>query len=150
MTTPARPRVQGHGPRREHLEEFARHRFAVMTTVHPDGRSQLSLVQQHAHDGVLDVSLTGARVKTRNLRRDPRAALMILPAGTSRFVVAEGRAELSDVSRVPGDDVGRALAALYEALAGPHPDWDDYFRAMVEDRRLLCRVHVEHTYAGGA
>jgi hypothetical protein len=43
-----------------------------------------------------------------------------------------------------------ALAALYEALAGPHPDWDDYFRAMVDDRRLLCQAHVEHTYAGGA
>jgi uncharacterized protein len=141
MTAPARP---------EHLEQFARHRFAVMTTLHADGRPQMSLVQQYAHDGVLDVSLTASRVKTHNLRRDARAALMILPTGMSRFVVAEGRAELSDTSRAPGDDVGRVLAALYEALAGPHRDWDDYFRAMVEDRRLLCRVHVEHTYTGGA
>jgi PPOX class probable F420-dependent enzyme len=141
MTTPARP---------EHLEEFARHRFAVMTTLHADGRPQLSVVQQHAHDGVLDVSLTASRVKTHNLRRNPRAALMILPAGMTRFVVAEGRAELSDISRAQGDDVGRALATLYEALAGPHPDWDDYFQAMVNDRRLLCRVHVHRTYSGGA
>jgi PPOX class probable F420-dependent enzyme len=140
MTAPTSP---------EHFAQFARHRFAAMTTLHADGRPHMSLVQQHAHDGVLDVSLTASRVKTHNLRRDPRAALMILPTGVSRFVVAEGRAELSDTSRVPGDDVGRALAALYEALAGPHPDWDDYFRAMVKDDRLLCRVHVEHTYAGG-
>jgi PPOX class probable F420-dependent enzyme len=136
--------------RTEHLELFARHRFAVMTTLHIDGRPQMSLVQQHTHDGVLDISLTAARVKTRNLRADTRASLMILPAGADSFVVVEGRAELTDVSRTPGDDVGRALARLYEALAGPHPDWDDYYRAVVEDQRLLCRIHIEHTYAGGA
>lgn len=137
-------------PRPEHLALLARHRFAVMTTLHPDGRPQLSLVQQHAHDGVLDVSLTAGRVKTRNLRRDPRVSAMILPDGVNAFVVAEGRAELSDVSRVPGDDTGRALAALYRSLAGEHPDWEEYLRTMVADRRLLCRIRVEHTYAGGA
>jgi len=134
----------------EHLREFAAHRYAVMTTLHADGRPQMSLVQQHAHDGVLDVSLTAARVKTRNLRHDDRVTLMVLPDGTDRWVVAEGRAELSDTSAVPGDEVGQALARLYDALAGPHPDWDDYYRAMVDDRRLLCRIHVDHTYAGGA
>ncbi|HEY7489106.1 MAG TPA: hypothetical protein VH912_32005 [Streptosporangiaceae bacterium] len=30
----------------EHLAEFADHRFAIMTTLHPDGRPQLSLGQQ--------------------------------------------------------------------------------------------------------
>jgi PPOX class probable F420-dependent enzyme len=133
-----------------HLAELARHRFAVMATLHPDGRPQLSLVQQHSGDGVIEVSLTASRVKTRNLRRDPRASVMILPEGIERFVVAEGRAELSDVSAEPGDEVGQALSRLYEALAGPHPDWDDYHRAMVDDQRLLCRIRVERTYAGGA
>jgi PPOX class probable F420-dependent enzyme len=137
-------------PHPEHLAQFVQHRFAVLTTLHPDGRPQMSLVQQHAHDGVLDISLTASRVKTRNLSCDARASVMILPDGTNRFVVAEGRAELTDVSRVPGDEVGRALADLYQELAGPHPDWDDYFRAMVTDRRLLCRIHVDHTYVGGA
>lgn len=133
----------------EHLVQFAAHRYAVMTTLHPDGHPQMSLVQQHAHDGVLDVSLTATRIKTRNLRQDNRVSLMILPDGVDRWVVAEGRAELSDPSVTPGDDVGLALARLYEALAGPHPSWDDYYQAMVNDQRLLCRVHVEHTYAGG-
>lgn len=142
--------TRGAGPTAEHLALFAQHRFAVMATLHPDGSPQLSLVQQHAHDGVLDVSLTARRVKTRNLRRDPRVAVLVLPEGMSRFVVAEGRGELTDVSRTPGDDVGRALAELYESLAGPHPDWDDYLAAMVRDQRLRCRITVTHTYAGGA
>jgi PPOX class probable F420-dependent enzyme len=134
----------------EHLDLFARHRYATMTTLFPDGRPQMSLIQQNAHDGVLDISLTDLRVKTRNLRNDPRASVMILPEGTDAFVVAEGEVELSDLSRAPGDEVGRRLCALYEALAGPHPDWDDYRRAMVDDRRLLGRLHVVHTYGGGA
>lgn len=147
--TPAPP-ARARRPHPDHLAQFVQHRFAVLTTLHPDGRPQMSLVQQHAHDGVLDISLTAGRVKTRNLRRDSRASVMILPEGTNRFVVAEGRAQLSDISRVPGDDVGRALADLYEALAGPHPDWDDYLGAMVTDRRLLCRIQIGHTYVGGA
>lgn len=144
MTT-TRPR----GPQPEHMEAFRRHRYAVMATLHPDGRPQLSLVQQHTHDGVVHVSLTARRVKTRNLRRDPRVALLIQPEGVESWVVAEGHAELSDISRRAGDEVGRALADLYESLAGPHPDWNDYLRAMVDDQRLLCHITVEHTYAGG-
>ena len=27
-----------------------------------------------------------------------------------------------------------------------HPDWDDYRRAMVQDRRLVARLRVEHAY----
>jgi PPOX class probable F420-dependent enzyme len=130
------------------MEALRRQRYAVMATLQPDGRPQLSLVQQHTHDGVAHVSLTASRIKTRNLRRDPRVTLLIQPDVES-WVVAEGRAELSDISRQIGDDVGKALADLYEALAGAHPDWTDYLRAMVEDRRLLCRITVEHTYAGG-
>jgi hypothetical protein len=142
--TPARRAV----PR--HLTELARHRFAVMATLHPDGRPQLSLVQQHTHDGVIDISLTEPRVKTRNLRHDPRAAVMILPAGSDRFVVAEGRADLSPTSTAPGDETGRRLRDLYRALAGEHPDWDDYLRAMVRDRRLVATITIDHTYDGGA
>ena len=136
--------------RPQHLDDLARHRFAVMATLHPDGRPQLSLVQQHTHDGVADVSLTEQRVKVRNLRRDPRATMMILPDGHDRFVVAEGRAELSPVSTEPGDDSGLRLQTLYRSLVGEHPDWDDYLRAMVRDHRLVATITIEHTYAGGA
>jgi PPOX class probable F420-dependent enzyme len=109
----------------------------------------MSIVQQHTHDGVADVSLTEGRVKTGNLRRDPRVTLLVQPDGVGSWVAADGRAELSDISRQPGDDVGQLLSQLYEALAGPHPNWPDYHRAMVADRRLLCRVRIDRTYGGG-
>jgi len=134
----------------EHLDELAHHHFAVMATLHPDGRPQLSLVQHHTHGGVIDISLTERRVKARNLRHDPRAAIMILPAGHDRFVVAEGHADLSPTSTTPGDETGRRLQDLYRALAGEHPDWDDYLRAMVHDHRLIATITIDHTYHGGA
>ena len=38
------------------------------------------------------------------------------------------------------------LVDLYRALAGEHDDWDEYRAAMVEQRRLVLRVHVERVY----
>ncbi|HEY0473755.1 MAG TPA: PPOX class F420-dependent oxidoreductase, partial [Kribbella sp.] len=38
------------------------------------------------------------------------------------------------------------LIDLYRAAAGEHPDWDDYRRAMVRDRRLVFSMTVDHAY----
>jgi PPOX class probable F420-dependent enzyme len=121
----------------------------VMATLHLDGRPQLSLVRPWFHDGIAEVTLTDARVKTRNLRADPRTALLATGADGQRFVVAEGRANLSTVTSTPGDETGVALAQLYTALAGEHPDWDDFHEAMVRDRRLIATIEIDHTYTGG-
>ncbi|MGH9290314.1 MAG: PPOX class F420-dependent oxidoreductase [Acidimicrobiales bacterium] len=137
------------GPDGAHLEALARHPVVVMATVQPDGRPHLSLVRPWVHDGVAEVTLTDQRVKTRNLRANPRAAFLAVGDGWERFVVADGRAELSPVSTEPGDATGQRLADLYRAVAGEHPEWDDYHRAMVADRRLVASITLDHTYAGG-
>jgi len=31
-------------------------------------------------------------------------------------------------------------------VVGEHPDWDDYRRAMVTDRRVLLRLTITHLY----
>jgi hypothetical protein len=61
-------------------------------------------------------------------------------------VVVEGRGELSPVSTEPGDATGRELADVYRAVQGEHPDWNDFFAAMVRDRRLVVRLHPERAY----
>jgi PPOX class probable F420-dependent enzyme len=132
-----------------HLDELRNRPIMVMATLHPDGRPQLSLVRPWFHDDVAEVTLTSARVKTRNLRGDPRTALLAIAEDGQRFVVAEGRAHLSAVSTQPGDATGQKLARLYRALAGEHPDWNDYHHAMVRDERLLATIEIEHTYTGG-
>ena len=136
-------------PNAKHLDALSRHDVMVMATLKPDGRPQLSLVRPWIHDGLVEVSLTDRRIKTRNLRADPRAALITTSDDDEQFIVAEGRAELTPVSETPGDATGQRLSALYRAVAGEHPDWDDYHKAMVDDRRLVARITIEHTYTGG-
>ena len=35
------------------------------------------------------------------------------------------------------------LIDYYRRISGEHPDWDDYRRAMREDRRVLLRVSFD-------
>lgn len=38
------------------------------------------------------------------------------------------------------------LVALYRSLAGEHPDWDQYRRVMVAERRLVLRLRIDRLY----
>ena len=38
------------------------------------------------------------------------------------------------------------VVALYRNVAGEHPDWDEYRRAMVTDRRVLLALQITHLY----
>ena len=62
-------------------------------------------------------------------------------------MVADGDAELTPVSQKPGDAVGRELLDVYERIRGSaHPDPAEFFDAMVNDGRLVIRLHVDHVY----
>ena len=77
--------------------------------------------------------------KVRNLRRDPRAALCVfVEAFTGPWVQIEGTA---DVVTLP--EAMEPLVDYYRRLAGEHPDWGDYRRAMTADRRVLIRITIE-------
>ncbi|MGN9777914.1 PPOX class F420-dependent oxidoreductase [Micromonospora sp. H33] len=123
-------------------------RLGVLATLKRDGRPQLSTVI-YAYDraaGVIRVSVTDGRAKTANLRRDPRASFHVSSEDGWAYVVAEARAELTPVAERPDDATVEELVALYRAIGGEHPDWDDYRRAMVAERRLVLRLHVECVY----
>lgn len=122
----------------------------TLATLKKDGRPQLSVVA-YAYDKaerVIRVSITDDRAKTRNLRRDPRATFMVQPE-TYRYGVFDGDAELSPVAAAPDDAVVDELVAIYRAVAGEHPDWDEFRAAMVADRRLVLRIRVTHAYGIG-
>ena len=119
----------------------------VVVTLKRDGRPQLSnIAYAVGEDGVIRVSVTDGRAKTANARRDPRVSLHATSEDFFQWVVIEGTAELSPLTTTPGDEVGRELAEAYRAVAGEHPDWDEFHRAMVEDRRLVLRLHPGHAY----
>ncbi len=127
---------------------IAGRRLGVLATLKRDGRPQLSTVL-YGYDraaGVIRVSVTDGRAKTANLRRDPRASFHVGSEDGWAYAVAEAHAELTPVAASPDDATVEELVALYRALQGEHPDWDDYRRAMVADRRLVLRLHVERLY----
>lgn len=122
--------------------------LGVLATLKRDGRPQLSTVN-YRYDpdrALVRISVTADRAKTRNLARDPRASLHVSSEDGWSWVVAEGTADLSPVAADPHDEAVEELIDLYRAIRGEHPDWDDYRRAMVAERRLVVRLHVERLY----
>jgi PPOX class probable F420-dependent enzyme len=120
----------------------------VLATVKRDGRPQLSNVSYYfdPRNLVIQVSITEPRAKTRNLRRDQRASIHVSSDDGWAYAVAEGDAVLTPPAAETGDDTVEALIALYRNIAGEHPDWDDYRRAMVDDRRVLLTLPISHVY----
>lgn len=128
--------------------DFARrHRRSVLTTIRRDGRPQLSNVMHHVDDtGLVRVSITAARAKYANVRREPWAALHVTQDDFWAYVVLEGSAEVAPVAEAVDDATVEELVTLYRGLAGEHPDWDDYRRTMVADRRTVVRLRPDRAY----
>lgn len=122
--------------------------LGVLATIKRDGRPQLSNVTYYFEPqaNALQVSITEPRAKTRNLRRDPRASIHVSSDDGWAYAVAEGDAILTPPAAAPDDDTVEALITLYRNIAGEHPDWDDYRRAMVDDRRVLLTLPITHLY----
>jgi len=120
----------------------------VLVTLRSNGRPQLSNVSHTFDPGtrLVRVSVTDTRAKVRNLRRDPRASFYVTSRDFWRWAVADGIAELTPVATDPQDATVEELIEVYRAIAGEHPDWDDFRRAMVADRRLVFRLRVERIY----
>jgi uncharacterized protein len=130
------------------LAVISGHNLGVLATIKRNGRPQLSNVSYYYDPrGVaIEVSITEPRAKTRNLRRDPRASILVSSDDGWTYAVAEGNSELSPPAMHTHDDTVEALIQLYRHIAGEHPDWDEYRRAMVTDRRVLMRMPVAHVY----
>jgi PPOX class probable F420-dependent enzyme len=120
----------------------ANHR-AVLATMRRDGTPQMSPVACAVlTSGDVVVSSRETAIKTKNVRRDPRAWLCVFPdAFFGGFVQVEG-----DVTVVSLPEAMDGLVDYYRAVAGEHPDWDDYRAAMVAEQR--CLISLSLTRAG--
>jgi PPOX class probable F420-dependent enzyme len=131
------------------LSLLSERKLGSLATIKRDGRPQLSNVSYHfdADQMLIRISLTADRAKVKNLRRDPRASMVVSSPDGWSYVVAEGDMTLSAVAKDPHDDAVEELIALYRNVAGKdHPDWDEYRQAMVDDQRLVGRLAVTHLY----
>jgi PPOX class probable F420-dependent enzyme len=132
------------------VDLLSERRRGVLVTLKRDGRPQLSNVVQVYDDGVIRISATEDRAKTRNLRRDPRGSFYVTTDDLGAYLVAEGTAEVTPPAADPGDATVAELIEVYRAIAGEHPDWDEYRAAMVADRRVVIRLRVERVYGWSA
>ena len=129
--------------------EFAHDRHqGVLVTIRRDGRPQLSnIIYLMEPDGSTRISVTEDRAKTKNLRRDHRAALYVVGDSFWQYAVLDGTVQLSPPAADPRDDVVNELVEIYRQIRGEdHPDWDDYRRAMVEERRVVLNFHPTTAY----
>lgn len=119
----------------------------VIAAVDGDGFPHVTrIVYDLGEDDVVRISVTDGRVKTRHLRVRPRATLHVRGEDDWHWVSVVADAELSSVARTPDDDVASELLRTYESVAGPHDDPDAFRRAMVDDRRLVLRLHPRRVY----
>jgi len=115
------------------------HHRAVLATSRSDGMPQLSPVTCTVDDeGRVLISTRETAVKTKNLRRRPRASLCVFTdTFFGEWVQVEGNAEVISLP-----DAMDLLVEYYRGVSGEHPDWDDYRAAMIRDRRVIARITI--------
>ncbi len=120
---------------------------AVLTTFRKNGAAQMSIVTVGAYGDGVGFTTTEDRAKLHNLVRDSRCSLLVSKSDWWGYVVLEGRARVLRRGESDDDELRDALRGIYRAASGQeHPDWEDYDRAMVEDRRAAIIVVPDHVY----
>jgi PPOX class probable F420-dependent enzyme len=128
------------------------HHRAVLATLRRDGSPQLTPVAAAVDDAErVVISTREPAMKTRNLRRDPRAWLCVLledfypRGGGPAFVQLAGTAEVLSLP-----EAMEPLVDYYRRVSGEHPDWAAYRAAMRDERRCLLRIAVAEVGPGVA
>jgi PPOX class probable F420-dependent enzyme len=110
---------------------------ASLATIGRDGYPQVTELWFLYDDGELKLSLSTSRVKTRNLRRDPRCALLVLDlANPQRYLEVRGDAKIES-----DDDYtfARKLGAKYNAdLKGYDPPGESRVAVTIEPRNVYA------------
>jgi PPOX class probable F420-dependent enzyme len=86
--------------------------------------------------GRIVVSTYPERAKTRNARRKPQVSVLFLSEDfDGPWVQVDGDTEVIDMP-----EAADALVDYYRAIAGEHPDWDEYRAAMIRQDKSLLRI----------
>jgi PPOX class probable F420-dependent enzyme len=127
----------------ERIADFvARNRAAVMATLRRDGSIHVARISVGLVDGEIWSSGTQTRVRTRNLRRDPRATLTVLDEEHGQWLGLE-----TEVTILDGPDAVENNLRLYQTVRGADPpDLAEYRAAMVKEQRLIYRFEPRRAY----
>jgi PPOX class probable F420-dependent enzyme len=123
----------------EALEVIRTQHHAVLATLRADGTPAMTPVTANVDDdGAVVISTRQTAYKVRNLRRDPRGWLCVLPDGFyGRWIQVAGTIEIVELP-----EAMQGLIDYYRSTAGEHPDWAEYRAAMEHDQRVLLKMTV--------
>ena len=132
----------------ENVRDFvARSHNGVLATFRRGSAVQLSIVSCGPFRDGVAFTTTADRAKLANLKRDSRCSLMVSEDNWRGYIVLEGRARLISPESADSEELRHALRDVYRAPGGgEHPDWDEFDRAMVEDRRSVVSVVPDRVY----
>ncbi|GHB68483.1 hypothetical protein GCM10010347_43320 [Streptomyces cirratus] len=80
-----------------------------------------------------------------HVQRNPLVALHVRGDDVWSFAVAEGQAEVSDSTTVPGDAVGQEVLGMIPQAAKPE-DESAFLKQLVAERRVVIRLRVDRLY----
>ncbi|MEW9548416.1 pyridoxamine 5'-phosphate oxidase family protein [Nonomuraea sp. NPDC050783] len=141
---------QGPSPRALTEEEATRllggQRFGVLATLKRNGQPHLAsmVYAWDPQERIIRIPSVAGRIKARHLLKDPRATFQVQGETVLSYAVAEGEAEVSEVTTRPGDAIGQELLSLFGTISST--DETEFFEQMVRDRRLIIRLRVAHLY----
>ena len=118
-------------------------RFAVVATINDDGTPQQTVVWFELQGEEIMLNTARGRVKDRNLRRDPRLALVVEDG--YRFVSIRGVARLVDDQAVAQPDIHR-LAVRYHDEATAERQVRDQF---AKEERISIYVPLDRVTTYG-
>jgi PPOX class probable F420-dependent enzyme len=122
-----------------HLDLLTRPVHCVLTTMQRNGQPQSSLVWCDYDGECATVNTTLERQKGRNLRRDPRATLLIVdPDNTARYIELRGEMSLVREGALEHLD---ALTRRYTR----HPRYYGFVfpaEQQARETRVVCRLDV--------
>lgn len=124
---------------REFLEK---HHGTAMATTKKDGTPHVARVAVGLVEGKLWSSATQTRVRTKHLRHNPRAALLVFDeTNLYRWLGLE-----CAVTILEGPDAPELNLKLYRTIAGEPDDVDEYLEAMVKEQRIIYEFDIEKSY----
>lgn len=87
-------------------------------------------------EGRIVIATYPQRAKARNLRRDGHTSICVVSdEWDGPYVQVDGSAEVIDLP-----DALEPLVDYFRAVAGEHPDWQEYREAMQHQGKCLIRI----------
>ncbi len=124
----------------EALHFVREHHRGILLTHRRSGEAQMSPIAAGVDgEGRVQISSRETAYKVRNLRRDRRASVCVfMDRWYGKWVQIDGTAEVLSLP-----EAMEPLVEYYRAIAGEHPDWDEYRDAMRSEQRVLIRITPE-------